>query len=118
MSEQKTEFRTRDRWLLFAFALGPLSVLTHLTVAYALVPSACAGGSKLTLHLSALIFLLLAGVGALIGWRIYSRFAGDGTELWQERTRWLSVVVMALAVSSMVIIVAMEIPNLILRSCD
>lgn len=118
MSEQKTELRARDRWLLVAFFLGPMAVLSHLSLAYSLVPSACAGGSKLKLHLSALVFLLLAGIGALIGWRIYRRFAGEDAELWQERTRWLSVVVMALAVSSMIVIVAMEIPNLILRSCD
>jgi hypothetical protein len=116
--EQKTEFQTRDRWLMFAFILGPLSVLTHLNVSYALVPISCARGDKMLLHLSTAVFLLLAAAAAVIGWRIHGRFADGEGVLWRERTRWLSAVVVALSISSMVVILAMEIPNLILRSCD
>ncbi|MEA2465272.1 MAG: hypothetical protein QOJ98_3019 [Acidobacteriota bacterium] len=118
MAEQKTEFRSRDRWLMFAFILGPMSVLTHLNVSYALVPTSCAQGDKTLLHVSTAVFLLLAAAAALIGWRIYGRFANGEAELWRERTRWFSMFVIALSISSMVVILAMEIPNLILRSCD
>jgi hypothetical protein len=118
MAEQKTEFDTRDRWLLFALILAPSSVLAHLTVSYSLVPTSCAQGHKTLLHLSTCIFLLLAAGAAAIAWRIYGRFRDAEVELWRERTRWFSAFVMALAISSMVVILAMEIPNLILRSCD
>jgi len=118
MAEQKSEFHTRDRWLMFAFVLGPLSVLTHLNVSYALVPTSCAQGDKMLLHLSTVVFLLLAAAAAFIAGRIYGRFADAEGVLWRERTRWFSALVIALSVSSMVVIVAMEIPNLILRSCD
>lgn len=112
MAEHKSEFQPRDRWLMFALILGPLSVLTHLNVSYVLVPTSCAQGDKMLLHLSTGVFLLLAAAAAFIGWRIYGRFADA------ERTRWLSTFVIALSISSMVVILAMEIPNLILRSCD
>ena len=118
MSEDKTEFTARDRWLTLAFVLGPLAALSNLTVAYTLVPSACAAGSKAMLHVSTLVFLAVAATAAFIGWSIHKRFREAGEALWQERTRWLSAVTMWLAISSMVVIVAMEIPNWILRSCD
>jgi hypothetical protein len=118
MAEQKTEFDTRDRWLLFAFVLAPSSVLAHLTVSYSLVPTSCAQGDKTLLHFSTAVFIVLAAIAGLIGWRVYGRFHDSAGELWRERTRWFSAVVIALAISSMVVILAMEIPNLILRSCD
>lgn len=118
MSENKTEFRTRDRWLMFAFALGPLAALSHLGVAYSLVPSSCAQQSKSMLHISAASFFLLTLVAALIGWRYHAAFAETDDVLWKERTRWLAMVVTVLALTSALLIVAMEIPNLILRSCD
>jgi hypothetical protein len=115
---QKREFRDRDRWLLFAFMLGPLSALSHLTVGYSLVQTACARGSKMMLHVSAASFFVLAGVAGLIAWKYYGQFAEDDGLLWKERTRWLAMVATVLAISSMIVIVAMEIPNVILRSCD
>jgi hypothetical protein len=116
--EQKTEFHARDRWLMFAFALGPMAALTHLTVSYALVPSACAQGSKTMLHVSTAIFFALALAGALIGWYYHRAFADTEGVLWKERTRWLSLVVLVLSVFSAIVILAMELANVILRSCD
>lgn len=118
MSEQKSEFHTRDRWLVFAFVLGPLAALSHLSVTYILVPSACEAGSKAMLHASTAVFLLLAGGAALLAWKIHTAFREPEGVLWRERTRWLSLVTVVLAISSMTVIVAMQIPNWILRSCD
>jgi hypothetical protein len=118
MSENKTEFHTRDRWLMFAFALGPLAALSHLLIAYALVPSSCANDSKAMLHVSAASFFLLTLLAALIGWRYHDAFPDAEGVLWKERTRWFAMVVMVLGIAAAVMIVAMEIPNLILRSCD
>jgi cytochrome bd-type quinol oxidase subunit 2 len=107
---EKTDFRPRDRWLTYAFLVGPLAALTQLTVMYTLVPEACEQQSKMMLHASSLAFFILALTGAWIGWR--DRQAGN------ERTRWLAVAVILLSLGSALVIVALEIPNLILRSCD
>jgi hypothetical protein len=116
---RKTDFQARDRWLMFAFALGPMAVLSHLFLSYSLVPSACAQGSKAMLHVSALGFFLVALIGASIGWHYHGRFArADEGMLSQERTRWLALTATILSIGSAVVIVAMEIPNVILRSCD
>jgi hypothetical protein len=117
-TENKTEFHARDRWLIMAFCLGPMAVLTHLNVSYALVAESCARGSKTMLHLSAAVFLIVALCGAAIGWPLYRRFAGAEGVLWQERTRWVSLVATVLSLASAIVILAMEIPNVLLRSCD
>jgi H+/Cl- antiporter ClcA len=116
--DDKSEFHTRDRLLMFAFALGPMSALTHLTVSYALVPESCAQGSKTMLHVSAAVFVALAVIGAFIGWHYHRVFADVEGVLWKERTRWVSKVVMVLSIFSAVVILAMELANVILRSCD
>ena len=116
--EQKSEFRLPDRWLLFAVVLGPMAALSNLMVAYSLVPSACAGGSKSLQHGSTLAFLVLSLVAVLIGWRYHSRFAGEQVVVWRERTRWTALMAIVLGVLSAVVVLAMEIPNWILRSCD
>jgi|SRR5690349_2025605 len=118
MSENKTEFDARDRWLTFAFALGPMSALTHLVVAYSLVPTACAQGSKTMLHISAAGFFVVALLGAFIGWRYHGMFDESDDTPWKERTRWLAFVVIVLSLFSALLILAMELPNVILRSCD
>lgn len=113
----KTDFRTHDRWLVFAFVLGPMSALTNLMVSYALVPETCVRGSKTMLHVSSASFFILALVGAFIAWRTRKQFAPEVDDL-HERTHWLANAAIVLAVGSALLIVAMEIPNLILGSCD
>jgi hypothetical protein len=115
---EKTEFHARDRWLTFAFALGPLAALSNLVAGYALVPTACAHASKTMLHVSTAAFFVVALVGALIGWRTCNAFTEADSALWQERTRWFAMVVTILSIGSALVIIAMEIPNVILRSCD
>ena len=117
-SEEKREFRSRDRWLVFAFLLGPLSALTHITVSYSLVPSACAEGSKTMLHATTAAFLPLCLIAAAIAWVIHRRCGGADGVLWQQRTRWVATLAIVLAISSAILILAMEIPNVILGSCD
>lgn len=108
----KTDFRSQDRWLTVAFVLGPLAALTNLTVSYVLVPESCARGTKLWLHVSAAVFFAVCLAGALLAWRFANRFAGH------ERTRWVALSGVILSLFSALVILAMEIPNLILRSCD
>jgi hypothetical protein len=116
--EQKTELRTRDRWLILAFLLGPLSVLVHQSVSYSLVPTSCAEGSKTILHVVTVVFLLVAASAALIANSIRVRFARHDGLLWQDRTRWFATVALILSLASMMVIVAMEIPNWVFGSCQ
>jgi cytochrome bd-type quinol oxidase subunit 2 len=114
--EDRREFSGRDRWLTFAFLLGPLSALSHLTVSYSLVQTSCEQKSKAMLHATTVGFLLLCALAGIIAWRILRN--SDGSTTHAERTRWLAVVSLVLAVSSAVVIVAMQLPNFILGSCD
>jgi len=114
----KTDFRTHDKWLVFAFALGPLAALSNLTLSYILVPESCMRGSKLMLHVSAASFFVLTAVAALIAWRVREQIGAPHADDLHERTRWLADGAIILAISSAVLILAMEIPNVILRSCD
>jgi hypothetical protein len=118
MSERKTDFQARDRWLMFAFWVGPMAALTHLLVAYGLVPSSCAQGSKTMLHASAAAFFVVALLGAFIGWHYHDAFAASEATLREERTRWMAMVATVLSLFSAMVIIAMELPNVILRSCD
>jgi hypothetical protein len=118
MAENKNEFRRRDRWLLFATFVGPLAVLSNLSLNYSLAASACAEGSTTMLHVVTLVFAAIALSGALVGWRRYNEFEESEAVLWKERTRWMSMIAMVLSLGSILVLVAMEIPNVILRSCD
>ncbi|HYC58733.1 MAG TPA: hypothetical protein VEK79_04130 [Thermoanaerobaculia bacterium] len=114
----KTDFRPHDKWLVTAFTLGPMSALMNLTTSYFLTPESCVQGSKLMLHISAAAFLLLSSLAAFIAWRVREKIGAPQTDPLHERTHWLANSAIVLAIGSAVVIVAMEIPNLILRSCD
>jgi hypothetical protein len=114
----KSDFRGHDRWLTLSFVLGPTCALTNLMVSYALVPESCVRGSKALLHASAAGFFALCLIGAALAWRIGRRFAERDAGPLYERARWLAVSAAILCIASAVIIIAMEIPNVILRSCD
>lgn len=119
MSEEKREFRTRDRWLNFATILGPAAWLLHLNVSYMLVPESCQRGTKVMLHAVTLVCVVLGLIAAGIAWKIRSQCIGEpSTVLWKDRTRWLSTMVVFLSLSMVLVIIAQEIPNLMLRSCD
>lgn len=118
-SEEKTEFRPRDRWLLFALFLGPAAWMLHLDLTYMLVPESCGRGSKLMLHGITLGCVAIALLAAGIAWKIRSECEGEpATVLWKDRTKWIATTALVLALSMVVVIVAQEIPNVLLRSCD
>jgi hypothetical protein len=107
--EQKSDFRGHDRRLMFAMILGPMAALTDLGIAYSLSPTACEQASKTLLHTTSVAFLLMSLCAALI-----ARTATDTA----EKSRWMVNVAVVLSLFSAVVIIAMEIPNWILRSCD
>ena len=115
---EKTDFRPRDRWLTYAFLIGPLAALTQLTVMYTLVPTACERDSRALLHGSTAAFLIIALSGALVAWRGMGESRDAEGDVSRERSRWLAVAAMALSIGSMLVIVALELPNVILRNCQ
>ena len=115
---EKTEFRPRDRALTYAFLIGPLAALAQLTVMYTLVPTACERGSKALLHGSTAAFLVIALSGAFVASRSAAESRDARGDVSRERSRWLAVAAMALSIGSMLVIVALELPNVILRNCQ
>ena len=114
----KTDFRSHDRWLVVSFAAGPVSALANLTLSYFLTPESCQHGTKLWLHVSAAGFVLVSIASAVVARRIAAGFPEVSTDPLVERTRWQSNAAVILSLASVLLIAAMEIPNLVLRSCD
>jgi hypothetical protein len=82
-----------------------------------LAPTACQDGSKTMLHAVAATCFLVALGGAVIG-RAHRRFAASPERGAGDRAGWMALAAVWLSIGSAVAIVAMEIPNIILRSCD
>ena len=117
--ERKTDFKPNDRWLTLALILASSGWFLHLNVSYMLMPESCVDRSKAILHVTTVACLLVTAIGGVIAWRIRSGIVDAPTALpWTDRTRWLSTMIFAFAVAMMVVILAQEIPNLMLRSCD
>ncbi|HUR83605.1 MAG TPA: hypothetical protein VM733_22805 [Thermoanaerobaculia bacterium] len=114
----KTDFREHDRWLVTSFAAGPLAALTNLTVSYFLTPESCQQGTKIWLHASAAGFILVSLASAFIAWRIGAQFQTKVPDPLHDRTQWHATAALILSLASVVVIIGMEIPNLVLRSCD
>jgi len=117
-ADERTDFRNGDRTRLFALAVGPIAALSNLFVSILLAPSTCEHGSKFLLHLCAGVFVVLAltgSLGSLIGRRVV---ASRELMAAPDPSRWLRIAAFYLSIGSAIAIVAMEIPNLILRSCD
>lgn len=107
-AESKSDFRPPDKRLLAAFVIGPVAALTAQLIGYTLAPTACERGSKLLLHATMAAFFVIALCGALLG-----RARAE-----EERVHWMSIVATTISLASALVIVAMEIPNLMLGSCD
>lgn len=116
---EKSNFLPRDRWLNVAMALGPGAWLLHLNASYMLVPETCGDGSKMILHALTAGCIALALIGAAMAWRIRVACMRESpTSLTVDRTRWTSMMIFVLSLAMVLVIIAQEIPNLILRSCD
>jgi hypothetical protein len=114
----KTDFRGHDRWLVVTFAAGPMAALVNLSISYALTPESCQQGTKMWLHATAALFVLVALASAIIARRIGTHFPAASLDPLIERTRWQSMAATILSLASVLVILGMEIPNVILRSCD
>jgi uncharacterized membrane protein YidH (DUF202 family) len=107
----KSQFTPAERWIISAFILGPSAWMLHLFVSYSLEPESCDRGTKLILHVVTIVCVALALVAAAIAWRVRTSSSG-------ERMEWLTTVTLILSLSMVVVILAQEIPNVLLRSCQ
>jgi hypothetical protein len=109
------------RALWTGLLLAPAAFLLNLEVAYALVPTACADGSRLLVHVVHAVCLLLAAVGALTAWRMWRATGetwpgGAGGRL--SRSRFMSGVGLLLSLFILMVIVAQWIPSFVLSPCQ
>jgi hypothetical protein len=111
----------RDVLLWLSILAGPLAWALHQQVSYMLTPTACVEGRKWMLHLAFVACLLLAAGGALLAWRIWKDLPGGSTEKGEEkasRSRFLALSGAVMSASFILVIVAAEVPNLVLGVCD
>ena len=105
---------------------GPLAWLTLLEVHYALSYVACESRQTWFLHLATAIAVLLVAGAGVFGWR-----ASQGPPLTREhpshplsddtrhqRARWMSAAGIAFSAFFILIILAMEVPIVVLRTCQ
>lgn len=117
---EKSDFDRTDRLLAAAMLAPPLIWFAHLNVSYAWVPSACASGDWLKLHLFTIAGILITVVAGWGSWRFLQRF-GRGTtdegDARATRRRFMAVSGTAFAVVFILLILANEVPVIVLRRC-
>ena len=101
--------------------LPPVAFLVNLQVSYMLVPYACGHGEPVWLHLSALLFVMVAVVAGLLARRDWRR-AG---EEWPDergdvvtRSRFMAVAGMLSAAFFAILMIGQWIANVIIRPCQ
>jgi hypothetical protein len=121
---------SHERWRLAALwaglLTGPIVWLGLLEVNYVLAYVACEARAKWFMHLAiGIALLLVAGAGwaarvASIGNALADETRtpplSDDTRL--QRARWMSLAGVALSLWFMLVILAMEVPLLMLRECQ
>lgn len=117
--EPKSDFRGADRKLIGAFLLVIAGWFLHLNLSYMLQPQSCEDRSKVMLHTITIACLVLTLLAAAIAWHVHHTFVSQSETLpWRERTQWMAMLITVLALGATLVIIAQEIPNVILRSCD
>jgi len=92
---------------------GPFAFAIDLQLRYALIPWACARGSRWILTVISIPLLLVAMTGALISWRGLHIEDGD-----VARIRFMAVSGLMLSMFFALAIVAATIPDFFLHPCD
>jgi hypothetical protein len=108
------DYATRERRLAgLAVLAGPLVFLLGFSVAYVLLPWACAAHQLLVLHGVTLVTLLLvlgSGLLAWNDWRALPKEAGS-------RSRFMAVLGMSASGLFILVILAQWIPQFMLHPC-
>jgi uncharacterized membrane protein YidH (DUF202 family) len=118
----ETRIERRDLLLWFSVLAGPFAWALTEQLSYMLTPTACWTGRHVILHLVPLSTLLIVLAGALVARGRWKRQPPEGsTERGNpedSRVRFMALAGFWLCVSFALAILAMEIPNLVLRACD
>lgn len=119
--DPETRGERRDALLWFSVLAGPFAWALTEQLSYMLTPTACWTGRHIILHLVPLTTLLIVLAGALIARSRWQREPAGSTEKGlpeDSRVRFMAVAGFWLCVAFALAILAMEIPNLVLRACD
>lgn len=109
--EARSDFRPFDRTLIAALVAASSAWFLHLLLSDLLAPESCDDRSKMILHIVTVCCLAIAGIAAGVAWRA----RGAAVD---EPSRWNATITFVLSLGFLVVILAQEIPNLLLRSCD
>jgi hypothetical protein len=121
---------SHERWRLAALwaglLTGPIVWLTLLEVNYVLAYVACETSSTWFMHLAVVVSLLLvsgagyaawaASYGSILTEETQSPPLSDETRI--QRSRWMSLAGVAFSLWFIGVILAMEVPLVVLRACQ
>ncbi|HTV03449.1 MAG TPA: hypothetical protein VMF13_23055 [Luteitalea sp.] len=116
----------RDLFALWAGVLtGPVATLTLLEVQYVLAHVACEARTRWFLHVATVVALLLVGGAGYAAWAASRDASPDdhahtvpasfSTRL--QQLRWMSLAGMATSAWFAIVILALEVPVLLLQEC-
>jgi hypothetical protein len=130
MSASTSRPVSHERWRLAALwagvLTGPLVWLTLLEVNYLLAYVACETRSTWVMHLAiAVALLMVAGAGYAAWAASYGNMFTEETrtlplsdETRVQRSRWMSLAGVAFSLWFMLVILAMEVPLIVLKECQ
>jgi hypothetical protein len=100
---------------------GPLVWFAQMESKYALVSSACTTASQITLHVVSIVSLLVTAAAAILSWRSLnragSRKESDRSVKHSKRVRFMAESGLVLSCIFFLVILAQEIPNLVISPC-
>jgi hypothetical protein len=127
---------SHERWRLgaqwFGIISGPVIFLGLLQTQYVLGYVACETRKTWFLHAATVLALLIVGAGGLFAWRAASEnplklehpatpertSLATTDEVRRQRSTWMSVLAAGLCVLFILLILALEIPILMLQECQ
>jgi hypothetical protein len=118
---REPEIERRDVHLWLAVLAGPFAWALQQQVSYMITPTVCASGRHVFLHLVTLAALLIAGAGAALAWKRWKAAPEGSTEKGDpigSRVRFMALCGVLTCVFFALVILATEVPNLVLRVCD
>ena len=130
MSSSTSRPVSHERWRLAALwaglLTGPLVWLTLLETNYVLAYVACETGRTWFMHLAIAAALLLVATAGYAAWRAsYGDMLAPehltpplSDETRRQRSRWMSLAGVIFSAWFIIVILAMEVPILVLRECQ
>ena len=121
---------SHERWRLTALwaglLTGPIAWLVLLEVNYVLAYVACETGSTWFMHLAIVVALVLVAAAGYAAWAAsYGNIMADeartpplSDETRTQRSRWMSLAGVASSLWFIVVILAMEVPLIVLKECQ